>query len=91
MLFLPSSCYCFSSPESGIADVHSGWPGAMKNRSYPRNASKHHERWVPFGGGGGEMQKLFLLLCICIKGMEVVAYTRTSRMKISLDAWESPS
>ncbi|XP_033916100.1 Holliday junction recognition protein isoform X1 [Melopsittacus undulatus] len=36
--------YCFSSPESGIANVHSGWPGAMKNCSYPRNASKHHER-----------------------------------------------
>uniref|UniRef100_A0A8B9FJB8 Holliday junction recognition protein n=1 Tax=Amazona collaria TaxID=241587 RepID=A0A8B9FJB8_9PSIT len=33
-----------SLQESAIADVHSGWPGAMKNYSYPRNASKHHKR-----------------------------------------------
>ncbi|XP_061206586.1 Holliday junction recognition protein [Neopsephotus bourkii] len=33
-----------SLQESGIADVHSGWPEAMKNCSYPRNASKHRER-----------------------------------------------
>ncbi|XP_062479922.1 Holliday junction recognition protein isoform X1 [Pezoporus occidentalis] len=33
-----------SLQESGIADVCSGWPGAMKNCSSPRNASKHHER-----------------------------------------------
>ncbi|KAM9565946.1 Holliday junction recognition protein isoform 1-T1 [Guaruba guarouba] len=33
-----------SLQESAIADVHSGWPVAMKNCSYPRNASKHHKR-----------------------------------------------
>ncbi|XP_065532049.1 Holliday junction recognition protein isoform X2 [Lathamus discolor] len=33
-----------SLQESGTADVHSGWPGAMKNYSYPGNALKHHKK-----------------------------------------------
>uniref|UniRef100_A0A672UKY5 Holliday junction recognition protein n=2 Tax=Strigops habroptila TaxID=2489341 RepID=A0A672UKY5_STRHB len=33
-----------SLQESGIADVHSGWRGAMKNCNYPRKASKCHQR-----------------------------------------------